>query len=121
MTSTEIREKVSPMAIWMADATIRQARRAITGNTGWRDVKRHPYNLPEVEMAGEVLFRMFDTFSAAIRDALIEMPEKMNGVYSFPDCNYFDEFVTALDKKLHWYSAPEEVELRKPDWILDRC
>lgn len=121
MTSNEIRSQVSPMVIWMADATIRQARRAITGKTGWNDVKRHPYNRPEVEMAGHVLFNMFDTFSAAIMDALLEMPEKMDGALGFPDCNYFDEFVKALDKKLHWYSTPEEVELRKPDWILDRC
>ncbi len=121
MTSEEFREHVSPMAIWMADATIREARQAITGKTGWNDVKRHPYNLPEVEMAGQVLFRMFNTFSAAIKDALIEMPEKMDGALSFPDCNYFDEFVKALDKKLHWYSTPAEVELRNPDWILERC
>jgi len=119
MTSNDIRTQVSPMVIWMADAAIREARKAITGNTGWNDVKRNPFNLPEVEMAGEILFRMFDTFTTAIRDALIEMPEKMDGVWSFPDCNYFDEFVKALDKKLHWFSDPEEVELRKPDWILE--
>ncbi len=121
MTAKEIRTEVAPMAIWMADAAIREARKAITGNTGWSDVKRNPYNLPEVEMAGEILFRMFNTFVAAIKDALLEMPEKMDGTLSFADCNYFDEFVKALDKKLHWYSNPEEVELREPDWVLARC
>lgn len=114
MTSTEIRETVSPMVIWMADAAIREARKAVAGKTGWNDVKRNPYNLPEIEMAGEVLFNLFNTFPAAIRRALLEMPEKMDGVLSFPDCNYFDEFVTALGKN-HY------VKLRDPNWVLDRC
>lgn len=111
------------MVIWMADATIREARRSITGKTGWSDVKRSPYNLPEVEMAGEILFRMFYACSASIRIALLTMPEKMDGILSYPDSNYLDEFVLALDKQLHRYSTtePEEVELRKPDWVLDLC
>jgi len=121
MTSKEIRENVSPEVIWMADATIREARKAVAGKTGWSDVKRNPYNLPEVEMAGQVLFRLFDTCTAAIKVALLEMPEKMDGALSFPDLNYFDEFVVALGKKLYSYKTKEEVELRKPDWVLDRC
>lgn len=55
------------MVIWMADAAIREARMGITGKTGWHDVKRHPYNLPEVEMAGEVLMRIFSECAAYIR------------------------------------------------------
>lgn len=114
MTSKEIRGAVSPIVIWMADATIREARKAIAGKTGWKDVKRNPYNLPEVEMAGQVLFRMFHTYPAAIRNALLAMPEKMDGVLSFPDCNYFDEFITALNQK-------EIAKLRESDWVLERC
>lgn len=121
MTAVEIRAEVPPMVIWMADATIRNARKSIAGKTGWNDIKRNPYNLPEVEMAGQILFRMFETFPAAIMAALLEMPVKMDGLLSFPDCNYFDEFVLALDKRLHRCSTPEDVNIRKPDWVLDRC
>lgn len=115
MTAKEIRIEVTPMVIWMADAAIREARKAITDNNG----HLHSYNLPEVEVASEVLFRVFQTFTAAIKHALLEMPERMDGRISFTDLNYFDEFVIALDKKLHWYRCPEEVMLRQPDWILN--
>lgn len=114
MTSAEIREQVSPMVIWMADAAIREARRAIAGKTGWDDINRQPYNLPEVEMAGEVLFNMFATCSASIRIALIKMPEKMDGLMSFHDCKYLDEFVKALQ-------ACEPVKLRESNWVLECC
>ena len=116
MNIDEIRAQFPPVAIWMADATIREARRAITGNTGWQDVKRSPYNLPEVEMAGEVLFRMFNTYSAAIKTALLSMPEKMDGLLSFPDKNYFDVFVNELCKK-----DTSAWRARKADWILEKC
>lgn len=114
MTVQEIRSQVSPMVIWMADAAIREARRAIVGETGWDDIKRRPYNLPEVEMAGEVLFRMFATCSASIKIALIKMPEKMDGLMTFYDCKYLDEFVKSLQ-------ASEPVNLREANWVLDRC
>lgn len=112
MTSKEIREQVSPMVIWMADAAIRHARRAIKYRTGSEDVKCHLYNLlynlPEVEMAGEVLFRMFNACSASIKEALLAMPEQMDGITTYPNLNYFDEFVAALDR----------ASLRESSWIL---
>ncbi|MFA7636413.1 MAG: hypothetical protein WCX81_01475 [Monoglobales bacterium] len=115
MTVQEIRETVNPMVIWMADAVIREARKAITGNTGWNDVKRSPYNLPEVEMAGQILHRMFDTYAAAIKNALLNMHEELNGIYEFRDFNYFDEFVKSLESEI------SIVKLRQADWVLDRC
>lgn len=120
MTSKEIREQVSPMVIWAADATIRQARRAITGKTGWNDVKRHAYNLPEVEMAGEILFNVFDTFPAAIKYALLQMPVEMDGINSGAGKNYFDEFVVSLNNMLQRYVDAKGVKLREADWVLDR-
>lgn len=114
MTVKEIRKQVSPMVIWMADAAIKEARCAITGHTGWNDVKRSPYNLPEVEMAGEVLGRMFNECGALIRQALINMPDEMDGIRGFRDLNYFDEFVATLVKE-------STVNLRKADWILELC
>lgn len=114
MTAEEIRKQVSPMIIWVADAAIREARKGITNNTGWKDIKRSSYNLPEVEMAGEILFRMFEACTACIRLALIQMPEKMDGVRSFSNLNYFDEFVKSIN-------ARESVKLRETDWILDLC
>lgn len=114
MTAKEIREKVSPMVIWMADAVIREARMGITGKTGWNDVKRHHYNLPEVEMAGEVLGRMFSECAAHIRQALINMPEEMDGIQSFANLNYFDEFIAALDKR-------GTVSLTETNWVLELC
>lgn len=114
MTTQEIRKTVNPMIIWMADAVICEARKAITGNTGWNDIKRSPYNFPEVEMAGQVLGRMFNTYAAAIKNALLNMPEKMNGIYRFPDLNYFDEFVKALEKEI------TSVKLCQSNWILER-
>lgn len=116
MTANEIRFEVTPMVIWMADAAIREARRAITDNKG----PLHSYNLPEVEVASEVLFRVFQTFTAAIKSALLEMPERMDGRNSITDLNYFDEFVLALDKKLRWYRCIEGVMLRQPNWILNK-
>lgn len=115
MTTQEIRKTVNPMTIWMADAVICEARKAITGNTGWNDIKRSPYNFPEVEMAGQVLGRLFNTYAAAIKNALLNMPEKMNGIYRFSDLNYFDEFVKALEKEI------TSIKLRQSDWILERC
>ncbi|MFR0750172.1 hypothetical protein [Hungatella sp.] len=114
MTSKEIRAQVPPMIIWMADATIKEARRGITGKTGWKDIKRHPYNIPEVEMAGEVLGRMFNECAAGIRQALIDMPEEMDGVHDYSNLNYFDEFVASLEKR-------HTANLREADWILERC
>lgn len=107
MTAQEIRAQVPPMVIWMADAAIREARRAITGKKLRTDINRNPYNLPEVEMAGEILFRMISTCTASIMTALLEMPDEMNG-------SYFDEFIKAL-------GAKGTVTLRKADWVLDRC
>lgn len=138
MMTAEIRTNVPKMAIWMADAAIREARRAITGNIEpWREQsKRAPYNLPEVEMAGRVLFNMFNACEADIRLALIAMPEKMDGVNHISGKNYFDEFVQNLDKKLRESAArinenypemphdpdwPKEAEPRKSDWILEKC
>lgn len=115
MTAKEIRLEVTPMVIWMADVAIRKARKAITDNTG----PHHSYNLPEVEMASEILFRMINTFTGAIKDALLEMPEIMDGRISYPHLNYFDEFVKSLDKKLHRYKDPKEVVIRQSDWILE--
>ena len=115
MKAQEIRERVAPMVIWMADATIRNARRALTGNTGWKDVNRSDYNLPEVEMASSVLFNMFWTYEAAIRQALIRMPDKLDGRKTIPGLNYFDEFVKTLESQIG------NVKLRESDWILDMC
>lgn len=125
MTAAEIRENVPLMAIWMADAAIREARKAVTGRTGWSDVKRAPYNLHEVEMAGEILFRMFHACSADIRIALLNMPEEMDGAMSFRDKNYFDEFVKNLDCRIRATKStdpdlPKEAEPRKQDWTLAR-
>lgn len=119
MTTSEIRNTVSPMVIWMADATIRQARKAISGKTGWNKPERHDYNLPEVEMAGEVLFRMFGTCSAAIKSALIEMPEELDGVHDYYGVNYFDEFVKALEGEEKIFG--KTTALREPDWILNEA
>ena len=64
MTSKRIWDNVSPTVIWMADIRIREALMAITGITKWNDVKRRPHNLLEVEMARDVLFRMFKLITA---------------------------------------------------------
>ena len=116
MNIDEIRSQFPPIAIWMADAAIREARKAVTGKTGWHDVKRSPYNLQEVEMAGAVLFSMFDTYVAAIKYALISMPEEMDGIGSFRDKKYFDEFVKSLQKQ-----NSSSIHARKSDWVLERC
>ena len=122
LTAEEIRQSVSPMVIWMADATIREARKALTDHTGWPKINRADYNLPEVEMASAILFRMFETFEAAIRQALIEMPHDMDGTSYFCGKNgrkYFDVFVETLAKQLEGCPTPEYVQLRQPDWCLN--
>ena len=43
MNAKELREALPPMVIWMADATIREARRSITGNTGWPKPNRNGF------------------------------------------------------------------------------
>lgn len=133
MTAAEIRANVPPMAIWMADAIIRKARVAITGNTGWSDVKRAPYNLPEVEVAGAVLFRMFNSCEFDIKMTLLDMPEEMDGIGHRASENYFDTFVELLDRRVRDFHArcpqcatndpdwPKEAEPRKSYWILEKC
>lgn len=133
MTATEIRANMPPMVIWMADITIREARKGITKKTGWNDVKRADYNLPEVEMAGEVLFRMFNACAADIRFALLGMPEELDGIFTVPGKNYFDEFVENLDRRLRKFASeypecikgdpawPREAEPRRSNWILEKC
>lgn len=116
MNAKELREALPPMVIWMADATIREARRSITGNTGWPKPNRNDYNLPEVEMAGEILFRMLEICSAAIKTALVNMPAEMDGVHDPYGRNYFDEFIAALVA----YLARHAVRPRESDWILER-
>lgn len=118
MTSNEIRAEVSPMVIWMADAAIRAARRAICKQTGWDDVKRADYNLPEVETASTVLFNMFGTYEAAIRMALIKMPDNFDGIRSVPGKKYFDAFVETLEWYLQQGARKEHVTIREPDWVL---
>lgn len=118
MTVEEIREQLPPVAIWMADATIRRARQALCGCTGWPDLKRADYNLPEVEMASAILCVLFSTFEAALRFALINMPKDMNGIHNVEGRKYFDEFVAALDSYLQTCTTPEKVKLRESDWIL---
>ncbi len=124
MTATEIRAQVDLRSIRMADTAIRMARMALTGNIGWNDVKPHPYNLPEVEMAGEVLFYMFNSCAADIKQALINMPEEMDGCLTLCSKNYFDAFVECLDHQIRTYQSddpdwPKEAEPRKPDWALE--
>ena len=112
MTVREIRKQVPSMAIKLAEATIRQARKALAQNTGWNDVKRADYNLLEVEMASAVLFEMFEAHEFAIRQALIRMPEALDGLHGQ---NYFDAFVEALERYLGKFAEHETVRLREPD------
>ncbi len=120
MTAADIRKEVSPMVIWMADATIREARRAIAGKTNWPKPKCHDLNLPEVEMAGEILFRMFETYSMAIMDALVNMPEDMDGLCDRAGRNYFDEFVKQLQAFYDRMGSGHVIRLREADWTLER-
>ena len=119
MTIKDIRAEASPMVIWMADATIREARRAITGKTGWPKPDRADYNLPEVEMAGKILFNMFGTWEAAIKTALLEMPPEMDGITGHGR-KYVDEFVNTLSRYYDRLSTPESIRLRESDWVLDQ-
>ena len=108
------------MVIWMADATIREARRAIAGKTSWPKPKCHDLNLPEVEMAGEILFRMFETYSMAIMDALVNMPEDMDGLCDRAGRNYFAEFVKQLQAFYDRMGSGHVIRLREADWTLER-
>lgn len=113
MTSTEIRKTVAPMVIWMVDATIRKARKAVTGkDICCRYPKETPnYNKPEVEMASAILFRTFDYCEADLRKAIIQMPDNYDGFTS--SCgNYFDCFIETLGKG-------NGVMLRESDWTLE--
>ena len=112
------------MTIWMADATIREARRAIAGLTGWNDVRRATYNLPEVEMAGKILFRMFTACEADIIMAILHMPKEMDGEHLPSGKNYFDEFVQNLDCEIRSFvtnnpDLPTEVKPREFCWIFE--
>ena len=118
MTSEGIRKQVSPMVIWMADAAVRQARRAITNKTLFRSVL-NPYNRPEVDTAAEVLFCMFNTCTADIKGALLAMPEQLDGFVSVPGINYLDCFAECLAEQLLVYPEPKALELREADWVLN--
>ena len=118
MTSEEIRKQVSPMVIWMADAAVRQARKAITNNTLPKSTL-HPYNRPAVHAAAEVLFCMFHACTADIKSALMEMPDQLDGVVNVPKMNYLDSFVERLAEQLLAYPEPKALELREADWVLN--
>lgn len=114
MNAKEIREKVEPMVIWMADATIKKARAAISGKDVFcRYPKETPdYNKPEVEMASAILFRTFNNCEYELREALIKMPEEYDGFTS--SCgSYFNAFIEALGNGCG-------VCLREPDWVLEK-
>lgn len=118
MTAEEIRAQVSPMVIWMADAAIRQARKAITTKSilccyDWENV--HHTNKPEVETASEVLFHLFSACTADVKKALVSMPAEYDGYNSGPGRNYFNAFVDALAS-----ASYRSVRLREPDWVLER-
>lgn len=112
MSAKQIRETIDPMVVWMADATIKKARAAISGKDAFcRYPKETPnYNKPEVEMASAILFRTFESCEYEIRQALILMPEEYDG---FMGSGYFDAFVDVLGKGSGVY-------LRSPDWVLER-
>ena len=110
MTSAEIRRKVSPMVIWMADAAIRMACKAVNNNKDTLNA----HNIPEVETAGEVLFRMFHACNYDIENALIVVANGHKGYMEYLNFNYFNEFVAVLQKELE-----EPIEFRKRDWIVD--
>lgn len=113
MNAEEIRAAVSPMVIWMASATIKNARRAISGKDALcRYPKETPdYNKPEVEMASAILFNTFGYCEADLRQALINMPEEYDGYSS--KGNYFNAFIDSLGKG-------DGVMLRESDWVLER-
>lgn len=109
MTSNEIRSIVPPVAIAMADAAIRSARRAILHKTGWNDVRREDCLLPEVDTASNVLRKLFDTYDIAVRKALVKMPDEYDGVREPERETYFDVFVEELEYLL--MRKQETVEL----------
>lgn len=113
MNNTEIRSGLGDHAVWMLDAVIRQARQAITENREKPEPRRADYNLPEVEMAGEILFRAFETYSANLKIALSRMPDQMDGRHSIPGHKYIDEYIIALEQVMKM-----PVQLRKSDWVL---
>lgn len=117
ITPEEVRAQVPPMAIWMADAVIREACRALSGKTGWNDVHRSPLNLPEVEMAGEIMCRMFANVSRInIKDALIAVEKSgMDGVFNYSR-NYFDEFVKELSSLTR-----DALGIRELSYPLEYC
>ena len=101
------------MALWMADAAIRAALRAISEKTK-SNPKRSCGQLYEVETALAVLLAMFEVDAADIRGALIEIPPDMDGIRSFEDRTYFGEFVAALRQR-------SDVMIRRASWITDLC
>lgn len=113
MSSCEIRENVEPMIIWMTDAVIRKARKAISGKDILCPYPKEiaDYNKPEVEMASAILFRTFDYCEADLRYALIKMPEQYDGFSNHG--NYFDTFIEILGNG-------KGVSLRESDWTLER-
>ena len=113
MSLCEIRENVEPMIIWMTDAVIRKARKAISGKDILCPYPKEiaDYNKPEVEMASAILFRTFDYCEADLRYALIKMPEQYDGFSNHG--NYFDTFIEILGNG-------KGVSLRESDWTLER-
>ena len=118
MNLEKIREQTPPMVLWMADATIREACKALNGGLGRDDVKCDPYNLPEMNMAGEILFQIFVVCAYDVKMALIAVQKSgMNGFYTYPDRKYFDEFVKELSARLSQQNKP--LELRQADWMSE--
>ena len=110
MTSKEIRNEVSPMVIWMADAAIRGACMAINDNNSRLPA---PYN--RIDGESEILFAMFNICIADAKEALIKVANGHDGLCEYPNFNYFDSLVEFLNKERYGNAT-----LRKPDWILEK-
>lgn len=101
MTREEIKEQAGSYAVWMASRAIMEACKALNRE-----------DAEGLDAATNVLFNLFHTYEASIKNALMTVAEKYDGrcgSYS----TYFNAFISAL------FVNDGRIKLRESDWVLE--
>jgi len=122
MTVKEIRDKLPTMVIWMAKEAVMEGVKAYHKAQRQYDIENqkkqsgqsynyilaHAYD-EGVDIAAEVCWKLFYSCSADCQAAIEEVAKKRDGFRGNPDI-YFDEFVLALEERLHGPVSIRELE-----------
>ncbi len=113
MDISDLRETLPTMVIWMAKEAVMEGVKAYHKAQRQYDLENQkkdsglPYNYTlahayndGVDIAAEVLWKLFYSCGADCQAAIKEVAKRRDGYCGIPD-RYFDDFVLALEERLH--------------------